>query len=380
MVDPVMAAIIQNEAKPKSERLSNVKLGEKLGLHESSIRRRKKKLGQYDDFFTDIPVSIITQRGKTTRLPDGSYEKVTYRPQDMAVHEALSFEDVASALENYRPVKTEVKGQGALIVSAADFQTGKVGSRGGTIQLVQRVVDVLDQWREELPHYETIVLADLGDVIEGFSNAVQQQQTNDLSLTDQIRVAQRVLLEVLLVLAGKCDKLIYVSVPSNHCSVRTGMGSKNRANAPDDDYGLLIQENIRMALELHPDLKHVEFRAPEKWEEAVTVVLPDGTGVGFTHGDLAGSPAKLDTWFARMSHAHRGGLHDAHILLHGHYHTPSLSMSGDCRWIVGAPSLDNGSDWFSNRSGRIAPSAMMTFEARSGKVENWKLWYPSEER
>ena len=63
--------------------LSNVANGANLGVSESTIRRhRAAPHTEFDPFFTDIPVSSITSRGQTVRLPDGSYHKVTYRPQD----------------------------------------------------------------------------------------------------------------------------------------------------------------------------------------------------------------------------------------------------------------------------------------------------------
>lgn len=364
--------------KPQRERKTNAELAAAYGVTPRTIRKKKTDYRrhnreEWDEFF-DIPKSIITSRGKTVRLPDGSYEKVTFRPQDEALHHALRFEDVERAVANVKYQPSTGERSGTLVVCAADFQAGKVGSGGNSISLVERVVAVLQRWENELPHYDTIILAELGDIIESFTNVVSQSQTNDLSLTDQIRTAQLLLVECIKVLAPKCRRLIYAAVPSNHSAVRSGIGSKNRSNAPDDDYGLLIQENIALALEGRDAFKHIEYVKPEKWEEATTVLLADGTGVGFTHGDLAGSMSKMDSWFAGCSHGHRGGLHDADILVHGHFHTPALSMSGDCRWIVSAPSIDNGSDWFTNKTGKRSPSAMLTFEAAHGRVENWKLW------
>lgn len=371
--DKIDKAIRDNVGLPYNERLSNRALARVLGVDESTVRRRLKKL-QVDPFF-GVPNSIITQRGSTIRLPDGSYEKVSWRPQDKALMDALSYDDVDKAIKGFKPKGlTKADEASTLIVCAADFQVGKTDERGGTVELTDRVMRILSRWERELPTYKTIVLADLGDVIEGFSNTVQQQQTNDLSLTDQIRVAQRLLVECVKLLSTKCEELIFVAVPSNHATVRSGLGAKARANAPSDDYGLLIHQNIELALSDRKEFAHVRFVRPSKYDETVTVVLDDGTGVGFTHGDLAGNQSKLPQWFANVAHANRGGLRDADILVHGHFHTFTVSMTGEQKWIVGAPSIDNGSAWFANSAGKVAGSAMLTFEVSKQEARGWKLW------
>lgn len=58
---------------------------------------------QKDKFF-DIPNAIITSRGKTVRLLDGSYEKVTYSPAWIAMLEAMSYNDFADALSDFQCV------------------------------------------------------------------------------------------------------------------------------------------------------------------------------------------------------------------------------------------------------------------------------------
>ena len=57
----------------------------------------------------------------------------------------------------------------------------------------------------------------------------------------------------------------------------------SRANAPDDDFGIMISKNIEDIIAGRPGYEHVTFHRPEKWEEAVTVEAADGTCIGFTH-------------------------------------------------------------------------------------------------
>lgn len=384
-------AILEEAQKPRKERMSNVALGRMFDVHETTIRRHKQALQkalrlpveQDRDEFFDIPVNAITQRRRTVRLEDGSYERVTYNPA-VAVAEDVreaSYEELEKVFD--RAVlavapKVEEGRPKTLVVCLSDFQVGKTDRLGGTQETVNRVMSTLKritEWIQAGGSYEEIIIADVGDVCEGFWNVTSQQQTNDLSLTDQIRVAQRLMAEAVAMLAPLCTRMTYVSIPSNHCAVRMSRGSDNRANSPDDDFGLLIADTIQAIMSGREPFSHVNFAKPQKWEEAVTVETADGTAVGFTHGHLAGSQAKIPSWFRDLAFGHRSGLHEASILVHGHFHNFGVSLVGDNKFIIGCPTADNGSSWFTNRTGDVTDPALLTFEVQDKKAKRWELWY-----
>lgn len=255
--------------------------------------------------------------------------------------------------------------------------THNCGSGGGTedtVRLVRRALHDIANNLAGPKRWKRIIVADVGDSTEGFWNVASQAQTNDLSLTDQIRTVQRLYAEAVKLLAPLCDSLVYVAVPSNHCAVRTGPGKNSRANAPDDDFGIMISKNIEDIVADREGFEHVTFSRPEKWEEAVTVQASDGTHIGFTHGHLAGSQSKVPGWFRDLAFGRRSGLYDARILVHGHWHNFAVQQAGDARWIISCPSADRGSDWWTNISGDSTRPAILTFEARSGNAQNWRLW------
>jgi hypothetical protein len=384
-------AILEEARKPRRERMSNVALGRMFDVHETTIRRHKQALQkalrlpveQDRDEFFDIPVNAITQRRRTVRLEDGSYERVTYNPA-VAIAEDVreaSYEELEKVFDravlSVAP-KVEADRPKTLVVCLSDFQVGKSDSLGGTQETVNRVMTTLKritEWIQAEGSYEEIIIADVGDVCEGFWNVTAQQQTNDLSLTDQIRVAQRLMAEAVAMLAPLCTRMTYVSIPSNHCAVRTGKGNDNRASSPDDDFGLLISDTIQAIMSGREPFSHVNFAKPQKWEEAVTVETADGTAVGFTHGHLAGSQAKIPSWFRDLAFGHRSGLHEASILVHGHFHNFGVSLVGDNKFIIGCPTADNGSSWFTNRTGDATDPALLTFEVQNKKAKRWELWY-----
>ena len=386
-MSPLDEAIIANDALPERERKTNLDLAEEFNTSEATVRRHRRALKRKsqdelsrDEFF-DLPVGAITKRGKTVRLADGSYEKIEYRPGSLEMGEAkrLTWEDLEPVFQETllpRPARLLDKGE-TLIVCMADFQVGKAASGGGTedtVRLVRQAINDIAHDIENVGGYERIILADVGDSTEGFWNVASQAQTNDLSLTDQIRTVQRLYAEALKTFAPLCSSLYYVAVPSNHCAVRTGPGKNSRANAPDDDFGIMISKNIEDVIEDRPGFEHVKFFRPEKWEEAVTVDAADGTRIGFTHGHLAGSQSKVPGWFRDLAFGRRSGLYDARILVHGHWHNFAVSQAGDARWIISCPSADRGSDWWTNVSGDSTRPAILTFEARDGNASAWELY------
>lgn len=387
-MSPLEEAIIANDALPERERKTNIDLAEEFNTSEATVRRRRRALkrkGRDDldrDAFFDLPVGAITKRGKTVRLADGSYEKIEYRPGTLEMEEAkrLSFDDLEPVFRE--PVLTKSRYRKNVIdttpvVCLADFQVGKTASGGGTddtVRLVRRALHDIAQDLSGPATYRRIILADVGDSTEGFWNVAAQAQTNDLSLTDQIRTVQRLYAEAVRLLAPLCESLYYVAVPSNHCAVRTGPGKNSRANAPDDDFGIMISKNIEDIVSDREGFEHVQFFRPEKWEEAVTVDAADGTRIGFTHGHLAGTQAKVPTWFRDLAFGRRSGLYDARILVHGHWHNFGVRQVGDARWIISCPSADRGSDWWTNVSGDSTKPAILTFEARGGNASSWELY------
>lgn len=379
-MDEIAEAVLENDRLPYEQRKTNLELARALGTSERTIRRRRAALrtepGATDAFFNDIPLSAIAQRGKTVRLPDGSYEKITYKPGAFEMESArrVAYEDLEKVFD--APVdRPKDLSPDTFVLNLADFQVGKTDENGGTAETIARVRRMLTQVVDDLSPCEEIIIADVGDSTEGFWNVASQAQTNDLSLTDQIRTVQRLYAEAIRTLAPKAGRLRFVSVPSNHCAVRTSTGGKNRANAPDDDFGLLISDNLEMVLEGRPDYAHVTFPRPEKWEEAITLETFDGSHVAFTHGHLAGKQTRVPQWFADLAFGHRSGLEKADILVHGHFHNFSVGLTGDNRFVIGCPSADNGSSWFTNVSGKRSAPALLSFWVAAGKAEDWRLYY-----
>lgn len=367
--------------------------------------RARRALKEAHDAATELAASklgvspeAVTPYRASLRIPemDGSWLKINIDPSQAALEqgERVAFEtlraDMDKYADNYKRTYEGIVGaggayaDGTLVVALADFQTGKTDVHGGTVNLYKRVRSVYAQMEAELPHYRTIIAADLGDIIENFMNVGSQRQSNDLNLTDQLEAAISLIWEGLRVLHSKCDNLIYVAVPSNHCEVRTGVGNKNRASSVlSDDYGIHVQRQIRRMAEMRPDVYgNMSFVCPSDYDAACTVKpsADDKSVLFFEHGHVGGgaSQAKMRQHVKNMQAGRIAYAHMANIFVHGHYHTPEMYLVGDKTWVVGVSSIDAGSSWFTNMSGESAPSAVTSFVAKDGMVRDMRLWTPAD--
>lgn len=359
--------------------------------HDAATELAASKLGVSPEAVTPYSASLRCEE------IGNSWLKVNINPLKamLAEGERVAFDSLRADMDKYAAdyvkrhnangaVGVGDRADGTLVVALADFQTGKTDVHGGTVNLYKRVRSVYAQMEAELPHYRTIIAADLGDIIENFMNVGSQRQSNDLNLTDQLEAAISLIWEGLRVLHSKCDNLIYVAVPSNHCEVRTGVGNKNRASSVlSDDYGIHVQRQIRRMAEMRPDVYgNMSFVCPSDYDAACTVKpsADDKSVLFFEHGHVGGgaSQAKMRQHVKNMQAGRIAYAHLANIFVHGHYHTPEMYLVGDKTWVVGVSSIDSGSSWFTNATGESAPSAVTSFVAKDGMVRDMRLWTPAD--
>lgn len=256
----------------------------------------------------------------------------------------------------------------SLVVVWADVQTGKTGSRGGTPELIERVAEkrrALEAYIDGSGASEAFFLS-VGDEVESFENTPQQAFTNDLSFPQQLDLELTFEMEFVKLLAETHDSVTVAGISSNHCRWRAG---KNALGKPSDDYGLYLKKQLEKALRLSSAYDGVEFAYPEDWDE--TMVLPvQGIKIGLAHGHQVNNPNNIQKWWTEQAF---GGqpLADADVLLTGHFHTFRMqpmgrsARTGQSRWWIQAPTLDNGSDWFRNLRGDDSDPGLLVFEVDS---------------
>jgi hypothetical protein len=249
----------------------------------------------------------------------------------------------------------------ATIVVWADPQIGKTGSRGGTPELIQRstlIREKLDALLGERAP-SAVLIADAGDGIEGFESGGNPMFTNDLSLSAQLDLYGTELFEYIN-LAHRHAPVTVAGVPSNHAAWRSG---KQQLGRPGDDLGLFMHKQVKRATDsVGMDVSWVR---PDEFDESVGIDF-HGTTVGLVHGNQFG-PGQAVTWWQKQAFGAQAAA-KADVLVHGHYHSFSAGvagrnpLTGRQRYCLGAPTLDNGSDWFRQSQGRDSDPGLMVFD------------------
>jgi hypothetical protein len=247
------------------------------------------------------------------------------------------------------------------VVALSDVQIGKTGSRGGTPELLDRLEATraaLDAHLKARRPVKT-VLAEAGDLFEGFESGGNPMFTNDLSLSQQLDLAGTVVYEFVTLLA-KYGPVDIVCVPSNHTAWRKG---KQTLGRPGDDLGLLVHKQVeKIARAAGID---ATWTYPAEYDEAVVLDI-NGTVLGLVHGNQY-SPGGAPIWWGKQQH---GGqvVGAADILVAGHYHQLNIMptgrnpYTGRTKWFLQAPTADNGSDWYRTTAGQDSDPGLLVFD------------------
>ena len=236
------------------------------------------------------------------------------------------------------------------VVALSDVQAGKVDHRGGTPELVDRLAGMRERLAAHLKARkpESTVLAEVGDLFEGFESGGNPMFTNDLSLSQQMDLAGTELYRF-IELMQRHGRVDVVAVTSNHTGWRRG---KQNLGRPGDDMGLFVHKQVEKVTQAVGINAH--WTIPGMYDESVTVDVL-GTRIGVVHGNQF-SPGQAVTWWQKQQHG-GGPTATADILVTGHYHNLTVMPSGrnpatgKSKWWLQCPTTDSGSSWFANSSG-----------------------------
>lgn len=317
------------------------------------------KLWGYDPAEVEI-VGNISQWRK--EQPDKTW-RVSYRFSHRAKAANIDLPALYAAARKRSQIKSSATDSDrTTVVALADVQAGKVGSRGGTPELVERLKAKRDLLSVHLGKAKPngTVLAEIGDLFEGFESGGNPMFTNDLSLAQQMDLASTEVYEFVTLMArhGHVD---VIAVPSNHTAWRNG---KQNLGRPGDDLGLLCHRQVeKVAKAAGID---AQWHFPPMYDEAVTLNVRGVATLGMVHGNQY-APGSAPLWWGKQTH---GGqpIGAADILLTGHYHHLRIEPTGrnpytsKSKWWLQAPTVDNGSDWFRNLAGDDSDPGLLVFD------------------
>ena len=334
-------------------------------------------LPNFDDFLRErgYPPEeyeiIGTPRTSQWQRYDGEWltaYRFHFRRRTVDLDLPLLMREAKKKIKKAKEVKPEAK---ALVVLWSDLQVGKVDYRGNTESLIERVELMQDRLlklvKEQKP--EKVIFADLGDTIENFQNAspMQQLQSNDLSIMEQVDLATTFAWQTLKLLSERVPDVTYASVGSNHCQWRAGREAIGKAT---DDWGVFIGRQLaRLAKEKELSIKFLE---PQPHDESLALdVFDDGFHIlGIAHGHQAKRPDQMATWWRGQAFG-RQPVADASVLVHGHWHHLRVTELGSTprgtsRFLIMAPTMDNGSGWWKKVTGEDSVPGLATFVLEKG--------------
>ena len=278
---------------------------------------------------------------------------------------------MAEAKKKIAKPKLTEKTDKALVLLWSDLQVGKVDYRGNSQDLIERVElmqqRLVKQVKEHKPN--KIIFCDLGDTVENFNNAADtaQLQSNDLSIMQQVDLATTFAWQTLKMLYHYCQDITYASVGSNHCQWRVNKQVVGRA---EDDWGVFIGRQLAR-LSKEKDL-NINFIEPQPHDESLAVdVFEDQFHIlGVVHGHQAKRPDMMATWWRGQAFG-RQPVADASLLVHGHWHHLRVTEMGSTprgtsRFLVMAPTMDNGSGWWKKVTGEDSVPGLATFILEKG--------------
>lgn len=237
---------------------------------------------------------------------------------------------------------------GPSVFAVGDLQLGK-GDGDGSEGIIRRYMSALDEgvrrWSESDADSEQVLIAFLGDCIEGVvSQGGKNIGNNDLTLTEQLRVLRHLMTQTIARFGDAGAVVTVASVPGNHDEPhRAPVQSK-----PHDSFAVDSLRAVEEAFSL-AGRTDVAFLYPKESELTIAVTV-EGVGFLLAHGHQWGTGKHYAWWKGQSFSAQTG--HDAQWLLAGHRHHLFMDTESD-RFFLQVPALEQRSDWWRNKTGQV---------------------------
>jgi predicted phosphodiesterase len=289
--------------------------------------------------------------------------RVNLSPMGPSYGDSLDVEQLAEHIKKWRPAKSTKKsnGSGAFLVAPSDQQIGKKANGQGTEQSIGRILQLTESAVHKFEAYKkmglslgTICLALPGDHVEGTTSQngrLQGQAASDLGITEQTRVARRLLLAQVKALAPLVDRMVIPVVNGNHDEA-----TRQVVTDPADGWNVEIASAVQDICAENPELAHIEFRYPSSGHQTLTIDI-NGTMLGMFHGHQANQNNVLK--YLSQQAAGQTALGGADIWISGHFHNFRTMDVGERLWVQ-APTTDPGSEWFRDRAGMESKPGLLT--------------------
>jgi len=328
-----------------------------------------------DEFEIIEPFEIRSWDSNTENGKDTFYY---YKAKIISKHAVndkdFDFKSLLSEIKKSKPKPQSINGKSSMIVCLSDWQMGKRdgdGTKGIVERIEQMIPDVTARIKElrksgvDLAHLYVVGLGDIVEGCEGFY--AMQEHSVEYDLRRQKMIARRLLVKSLKAWAPLFKNVVVACVPGNH--------GENRKNGKafttfGDNFDVAIFDEAAEIFQENPAFKHVKFVIPEN--DLWLTLDVSGTIIGLAHGHqfrTGGrySHQKAVAWLSGQAFG-MTEMGDADILISGHFHHLFVVNEGK-RTLMQCPSVDGGSDWFENMTGKSSYAGTLTFSITPGKPQ-----------
>ena len=328
-----------------------------------------------DEFEIIEPFEIRSWDSNTENGKDTFYYYKAKIVSKYAVNDReIDFKALLSEIKKSKPKAQTIKGKSSMIVCLSDWQMGKRdgdGTKGIVARIEQMIPDVtarIKELRKSGVDLANLYVVGLGDIVEGCEGFYPMQEHSvEYDLRRQKMIARRLLVKSLKEWAPLFKNVVVACVPGNH--------GENRKNGKafttfGDNFDVAIFDEAAEIFQENPAYKHVKFVIPEN--DLWLTLDVSGTIIGLAHGHqfrTGGrySHQKAVAWLSGQAFG-MTEMGDADILISGHFHHLFVVNEGK-RTLMQCPSVDGGSEWFENMTGKSSYAGTLTFSITPGKTQ-----------
>ena len=328
-----------------------------------------------DEFEIIEPFEIRSWDSNTENGKDTFYYYKAKIVSKYAVNDRdFDFKALLSEIKKSKPKAQTIKGKSSMIVCLSDWQMGKRdgdGTKGIVARIEQMIPDVtarIKELRKSGVDLANLYVVGLGDIVEGCEGFYPMQEHSvEYDLRRQKMIARRLLVKSLKEWAPLFKNVVVACVPGNH--------GENRKNGKAfttfcDNFDVAIFDEAAEIFQENPAYKHVKFVIPEN--DLWLTLDVSGTIIGLAHGHqfrTGGrySHQKAVAWLSGQAFG-MTEMGDADILISGHFHHLFVVNEGK-RTLMQCPSVDGGSEWFENMTGKSSYAGTLTFSITPGKTQ-----------
>lgn len=317
------------------------------------------------------------------------YVKARVRKQGEAERAAAQAAERWAKQRRPRPVTAKGEpSEAAVWWPITDTQLGKgpewLGETPATLaRLDWTAYEALPRWtRTHAPDPARIIVPLLGDLTEGCQGSYDNQQfTSTHNLADQLELAVEAVDRLVTEACRLAPEVILTGVASNHDQQARGNGRQNITDPWDDRTFVVLRTLARVYAETRPQ---VSVQLPA---DPHVFVHDDGhLTVAGIHGHVPKKrPTVVQTMWEWWDGQTSGRLDAAaaQVLLTGHYHTAADYGIASGRYLCCLPSLDNGSQWFTDKTGEWSLPGVRPFATTDDGVVGGRaamLVWPEDRR